>query len=70
MLCVLTEILSVLHIKRETKKKERLLKAFQISHFYWSYSNDIVAVKGLKRECQWKLPRGAKQLQETWISAS
>ena len=29
------------------KKKEKKTQGFQISHFYWSFSNDIVAVKWL-----------------------
>ena len=29
------------------KKKTKRLKGFQISYFYWSFSNDILAVKGL-----------------------
>ena len=41
-LCVLMEILSHASAKNEGKNS-----GFQISHFYESYSNDIMAVKGL-----------------------
>ena len=36
--------------KRKKKEEEEEKKAygFQISHFYGSFSNDIMAVKGLK----------------------
>ena len=44
MLCVLTKTLSHAGAKKENKKAE----GFQVLHFYWSFSNDIMAVKGLK----------------------
>ena len=34
--------------KEEEEKK--YLRGFQISHFYLSFSNDIIAVKGLSTE--------------------
>ena len=57
VLCVLTKILSHASAKkkrerererRKKKKKKKKALGFQISHFYWSFSGDIMAVKGLK----------------------
>ena len=43
MLCVLMKILSHASAKKEDKNDQ----GFQIWHFYWSFSSDIMAVKGL-----------------------
>ena len=37
-------------VQKEEEKKKKDLKGFQISHFYLSFSNDIMAVKGLTTE--------------------
>ena len=42
MLCILIKILLHASVKQTTKR----LMGFKFSHFYWSFSNDIVAVKG------------------------
>ena len=44
VLCILMEILS--HASAKTKTKR--LKVFNISHFYGSFSGDLMAVKGIK----------------------
>ena len=44
MPCVLIKILSHASAKKEENKKA---EGLQISHFYWSFSRDNVAVKGL-----------------------
>ena len=45
MVCVLMKILSYARAKNKRKR----LKAFKlISHFYWSFSSDNMAVKRLK----------------------
>ena len=48
MLCFLWKSGHMSVRKREEKKKEKKkrLKEFQISHFYWSFSINIIAVKG------------------------
>ena len=33
------------------KKKTKTEEGFQIWYFYWSFSNDILAVKGLNSKC-------------------
>ena len=33
------------------KKRNRKDEEFQISHFYWSFSSDIIAMKGLRCVC-------------------
>jgi len=43
MLCILMKILSHASAKKEDKNDQ----GFQIWHFYWSFSSDIMAVKGL-----------------------
>ena len=43
MLCVLIKVLSHANVKKKTN-----VLGFKISHFYWSFSSDIIAVKGLK----------------------
>ena len=45
MLCVLMKLLSRASVKKKKKKKA---KGFWILHFKWSFSRNIVAVKGLK----------------------
>ena len=47
MLCVLMEILS----HASAKKKTKGLKGFPILHFHWSFSSNIMAVKGLTPSC-------------------
>ena len=47
VLCVLMEILS--HVSAKKKAE-----GFQILHFYWLFSNDIMAVKGLTGCLQWR----------------
>ena len=32
----------------QCEKEDRKASMFQISHFYWSFSSDIMTVKGLK----------------------
>ena len=32
---------------RHSEKEDKKAEGFQISHFYWSLSNDILAVRGL-----------------------
>ena len=34
---------------KKIKIKNKRLERFGISHFYWSFSNDTMAVKGLKQ---------------------
>ena len=52
MLCVLMEILSRASAKkkkkRKKKEKNKRFKGFKFLHFYDSFSNDIMAVKGLR----------------------
>ena len=43
MLCVVMKVLSHASVKKGTK---RLKVLFFISHIYWSFSSDIMAVKG------------------------
>ena len=31
----------------QSEKEDRKAEEFQISHFYWSFSSDVMAVKGL-----------------------
>ena len=33
----------------QCKKEDKKAEGFQISHFYWSFSSDIMAVKGLNK---------------------
>ena len=35
--------------RANAKKEKEDAKLFRLSHFYWSFSSEIVAVKGLKR---------------------
>ena len=46
MLCALMKVLSHASVKKKTKK----LKGFKFHAFYGSFSNDIMAVKGLKNK--------------------
>ena len=57
MLCVLMKILSPARAKTEGKKTS----VFQISHFYWSVSSDIMAVKGLRLQPE---PSGTSASQD------
>ena len=34
--------------------EDKKAKGFQISHFYGLFSNDFMAVKGLRTRCQWQ----------------
>ena len=34
-------------LQSQCKKENKKAEGFQISHFYWSFSSDIMAVKGL-----------------------
>ena len=31
------------------KRRKRIAKGFDISHFYWPFSSNVMAVKGLKQ---------------------
>ena len=33
----------------QCEKKNKKAEVFQISHYYWSFSSDIMAVKGLNK---------------------
>ena len=69
MICVVMKILSHASVKKKTKRRrvsnfaivpnmllaseEIKQKRNEILHFYWSFSSDIVAVKGLMQESLW-----------------
>ena len=44
LLCVLVKIFSCSNAKKKTER----LKGFNFSHVYWWFSNDVMAVKGLR----------------------
>ena len=46
-------------LTRQCENEDRNSSGFQISHFYWSFSSDIIAVKGLNL---WVDYKGAPQL--------
>ena len=43
-----TSTFSAMHFGGKGEKEDKKAKGFLISHFYWSFSSDIIAVKGLK----------------------
>ena len=57
MLCVLMKILS--HDGAEKKYKNA--EGFQISHFYWLFSSDTMAVKGVNSDIQKRETRRKKK---------
>ena len=47
------------------EKEDKKAEGFQIWHFYWSFSNDILAVKGLSYESDWLTYRTS--IGEQWM---